>query len=175
MDIRFIRNDEDLQWALNEVDQYFESEPAEGSQDADRFEILSLMIDAYEREHFPIERLDPVAAIETMISSFGRTREELIDVLGSKSRASEILGRKRHLSIDMIRKLSEEWKIPLEILTRSYELATPRKNAVKGSSVAEVLAGLKARPKEKADAKSVKPPSKKRRPVRAPVKGKRAA
>lgn len=123
--IRPIRNDEDLEWALAEVAHYFENEPAPGSADAERFDVLSTLIEAYEDRHYPIEALDPVSAIVSHMELRGLKQRDLAQVLGSASRASEIVNRKRMLTVDMIQRLNTEWKIPAKTLIQPYHLAIP--------------------------------------------------
>ena len=122
MDIRPIRNEADYDWALSEIEHYFEAPPALGTPDADRFDILSDLIEAYESRHWTIDAPDPVAAIRYRMSIGGFGAADLASVLGSKSRASEILNRKRPLTLDMARKLHAAWGIPAEILIRPYSL-----------------------------------------------------
>ncbi|PWK76184.1 XRE family transcriptional regulator [Aminobacter sp. AP02] len=121
--IRPIRNDEDLEWAVAEVARYFEHEPAPGSADAARFDVLSTLIEAYEDKHYPIETPDPVTAIVSHMEMRGLKQRDLAEVLGSASRASEIVNRKRMLNVDMIQRLHAHWKIPAETLVQPYHLA----------------------------------------------------
>ena len=122
MDIRPIRNEADYAWAMRAVSAYFENEPELGSEDGNRFEILLTLIGAYETDRYPITAPDPVGMLEFAISSMGRSQAALADLLGSRSRASEILNRKRPLSLDQIRAISEAWKLPLAVLAAPYGL-----------------------------------------------------
>lgn len=122
MDIRAIHSDEDYEWALKEVEKYFDKLPEPGSEEADRFEVLSALVEKYESDKYAIPDADPVAVIEFAMESLGKTQADFAQLLGSSSRASEILGRKRRLTLDMIRLVSEEWKIPAKALIRDYEL-----------------------------------------------------
>lgn len=122
MDIRPIRSEADYEWALSEVAAYFENEPAAGSPEADRFDILSDLIEAYESRHWPIDPPDAVEAIRYKMETSNLRPRDLAELLGSRSRASEILNRKRHISLDMARRLHESWGIPAEVLLRSYPL-----------------------------------------------------
>lgn len=121
--IRPIRNDADLEWAINEVARYFEQEPEPGSADAERFDVLSTLIEAYEDKHYPIEAPDPVSAIVSFMEMRGLKQRDLATVLGSASRASEIVNRRRMLNVDMIQRLHAQWKIPAETLIQPYHLA----------------------------------------------------
>lgn len=136
-DIRAIRNEADYNWALAEVEPYFENEPAAGSAEADRFDILSTLIEAYEAKHWSIEPADPVEAITYVMALSEHTQAELGRLLGSASRASEILNRKRPLTLNMAYRLHREWHIPAEALLRPYHLETgkaaTRKRRKRGS------------------------------------------
>lgn len=121
--IRPIRTEEDYNWALAEVTRYFEHEPEIGSPDGDRFDVLAALIEAYEDKHYPIEAPDPVEAIHSHMELFNLPRKALAEVIGSSPRATEVLNRKRALTLDMIFKLNKEWHIPAEILIRPYHLA----------------------------------------------------
>ncbi|MBN9316259.1 MAG: XRE family transcriptional regulator [Devosia sp.] len=122
MDVRPIRNDDDYRWALAEIEQYFDVEPTSGTPEADRFEVLADLIEAYEARQWPIDAPDPVDAILYRMEIGGLQAKDLAEVLGSKSRASEILHRKRTLTLEMARKLHDAWDIPAEILIRPYRL-----------------------------------------------------
>jgi HTH-type transcriptional regulator/antitoxin HigA len=121
MDIRAIHNEADYEWAMREVQQYFDNEPVPGSPDGDRFEILLQLIKAYE-DKFPIPAADPIDVLEFAIESMGKTQADLARIIG-RNRASEILKRRRPLTLDMIRQISVEWTLPIEALTPAYELA----------------------------------------------------
>ena len=121
--IRPIRNDDDLAWAIVEITSYFDIAPEPGSAAADRFDLLSDLIEAYEDKHFPIEAPEPIEMLKSFMDMSGRTQADLADLLGSTSRASEILNRKRALTVEMIHKLSSSWKLPAEALVKPYTLA----------------------------------------------------
>lgn len=122
--IRAIRNEADYEWALTEIARYFESQPALGTAAADRFDVLASLIETYEAKHWPIEPADPVEAIEYRMEISGYTQKDLSELIGSRSRASEILKRKRPLTMQMAHKLSVEWNIPAEVLLKPYHLDT---------------------------------------------------
>ena len=121
-DIRPIRNEDDYTWALSEIEQYFESEPQPGTPDGDRFDLLALVIEDYERKHWAIEPADAPDVVAARIEDTGTKRKDLVRLLGSKSRASEFLNRRRYLTIEQVRALHGEWHIPLEVLVKPYEL-----------------------------------------------------
>lgn len=122
--IRALRTEADYDWALAEIARYFENQPAPGTAAADRFDVLASLIEAYEAKHWPIEPTDPIEAIEYRMELSGYTQKDLSDLIGSRSRASEILKRKRPLTMQMAHKLSVEWNIPAEVLLKPYHLAT---------------------------------------------------
>jgi HTH-type transcriptional regulator/antitoxin HigA len=116
MEIRPIRTEADYDAALAEIERYFESEPKRGSPEADRFEVLLALIGAYENQHWRINAPNPVDAIRAVMMNRGFTQTDLAELLGSKSRASEILSRKRSLTLNQIRRLRDEWHVPAESL-----------------------------------------------------------
>jgi HTH-type transcriptional regulator / antitoxin HigA len=122
MDVRALHNQADYEWAIGEVTRYFENEPELGSEDGDRFEILTVLINAYEEQNFPVADADPVEVLHFAIESMGKTQADLSRLVG-RNRASEILNRVRPLTLDQIRIISAEWKLPIETLTPVYELA----------------------------------------------------
>jgi HTH-type transcriptional regulator/antitoxin HigA len=120
--IRAIRNEADYDWALNEIARYFENQPEPRTEAAERFDVLAGLIEAYEAKHWPIESTDPIEAIEYRMEISGYTQKDLSELIGSRSRASEILRRKRPLTMQMAHKLSVEWNIPAEVLLKPYHL-----------------------------------------------------
>jgi len=118
MDIRPIRNDDDHTAALQEIERLWGAAP--GTPEGDRLDVLVTLVDAYENERWPIEAGDPVDALTYAIEEMGRSQVELAKVLGSRSRASEVLKRKRALTVEMIRAVNEAWGIPTEVLVRPY-------------------------------------------------------
>lgn len=116
MDIRPIRTEADLAWALAEVEVYFDDPPAKGTPAADRFDVLSTLITAYEDAAFAIPASDPIDVLRFAIDDMGRSQVELGAILGSRSRASEILSGKRPLTLPMILTISEAWRIPVAAL-----------------------------------------------------------
>lgn len=123
MDIRPIRTDEDYRAALAEIDACWGA--AEGSEDGDKLDLLLALVELYEAKRWPIDiddRFDPVDVLAYAIEELGHSQTELADLLGSRSRASEILSRRRSLTVDMIHKISESWRIPAELLVRPYRI-----------------------------------------------------
>jgi len=123
MDIRPIRTDEDHRAALAEIEACWRA--PEGSEAADRLDVLVALVESYEARRWPIEdgeRFDPVDVLHYAIEELGHTQAELSELLGSRPRASEILSRRRALTVEMIHKIGEAWKIPAELLVRPYEI-----------------------------------------------------
>lgn len=120
--IRPIRNEAGYDAALKEIGRYFEREPEPGTPEADRFDLLALVIEDYEDKHWPIETPDPIEAIKLKMEQKGFERADLVALIGSRSRASEIINRRRHLTTDQIWKLSRQWGIPAESLIKPYKL-----------------------------------------------------
>jgi HTH-type transcriptional regulator / antitoxin HigA len=121
--IRPIKTDGDYHWAIEEITRYFENQPEPGSPDGDRFDVLATLIEAYEDSHYPISVPDPVDMITAHMQMRGLTRKDLAELLGSAPRASEILGRKRAITIEMAHKLNRRWGIPADVLIQPYRLA----------------------------------------------------
>lgn len=118
MDIRPIRTKADHRWALKEVERLWDAEP--GTPDGDRVDILVTLIEAYEAKHFPISAPDPIAAIEFMLEQKGLSRRDLEPAIGSRGRVSEVLNRRRPLTLPMVRSLSRLLDIPADILAQDY-------------------------------------------------------
>lgn len=115
MEIKPIHSEADYRAALKEIENLMESQP--GTPDGDRMEVLVTLVEAYEAKHFPIpEPDDPVQVLEYYMESRGLSRSDLIAYLGSKERVSEVLNRKRGLSLQMIRQLSTGLGIPADLL-----------------------------------------------------------
>jgi HTH-type transcriptional regulator/antitoxin HigA len=122
MDVRPLRSEADYDAALSDIEQYFEAEPQPGTPAADRFDLLALVIADYEAKHWPIDPPDPVEAIKYRMEQGGYRQRDLAALLGSRSRASEILSRKRPLTLEMAWRLNREWGIPAEALLKPYNL-----------------------------------------------------
>jgi HTH-type transcriptional regulator / antitoxin HigA len=118
MDIRPIRTDDDYRAALNEIDQLFDALP--NTPEGDRLDILATLVEAYEAQHFPIPTPDPIEALLYFMESRDLSRRDLEPFIGSRARVSEVLNRRRPLTLEMIRKLHLELHIPAEVLIRPY-------------------------------------------------------
>ncbi|WFU14019.1 XRE family transcriptional regulator [Bradyrhizobium sp. CB3481] len=113
---RPLRSEADYDEALAEIERYFEMEPKPGTPEADRFDLLALIIEDYERKRWPIEPPSTIDAIRYSMEMGGYTQADLGRLLGSRQRASDILARKRRLTMGMAWKLHREWGIPAEAL-----------------------------------------------------------
>ncbi len=118
MDIKPIKTESDYEATLVEIEALFDARPE--SEQADRLEILVTLVEKYEADHHPIPAPEPIAAIEYYMDSRGLTRKDLEPLLGTRARVSEIMNRKRPLTLSMIRRLNRDLGIPAEILIRSY-------------------------------------------------------
>jgi len=122
MEIRPIRTEDDYKAALREVSAYFDNEPAPGTLDGDRFEILLTLIESYEAKRYPIDLPDPVEAIKFRMDQAGLTPKDLVPAIGRINRVYEILNRKRPLTLTMIWKLHQKLGIPAECLIQPPKL-----------------------------------------------------
>ena len=118
MNIKPIRNKEDYQNALQRLDEIFDAK--RGTEEGDELEILVILVDNYENEHFPIGMPDPIEAIKFRMEQMGMKQKDLAEVFGFKSRVSEILNKKRKLTLEMVRKLNTTLHIPTEVLIQDY-------------------------------------------------------
>jgi HTH-type transcriptional regulator/antitoxin HigA len=117
MEIHPIRNDDDLDAALREIEKLWGA--VAGTEDGDKLDILATLVEKYEESRWPIvEGSDPIDVLNYAIDELGHSQAELADLLGSRSRASEILNRRRPLTVEMIHRISQTWKIPADLLVR---------------------------------------------------------
>jgi len=123
MDIRPIHNDKDHRAALAEIELLWGARA--DTRAGDRLDFLLALVDMYEAKRWPIDAAtkdDPIDVLRFAIDELGHTQAELAELLGSRSRASEVLSRHRALTVEMIRRISEGWKIPAELLVRPYKV-----------------------------------------------------
>jgi HTH-type transcriptional regulator/antitoxin HigA len=123
MDIRPIRTDEDHRAALAAIEACWGA--PEGTEEGDRLDVLLALVDIYEARRWPIqidETFDPIDVLQYAIDELGHSQAELAELLGSRSRASEVLSRRRALTVEMIHKIGEGWKIPADLLVRPYKI-----------------------------------------------------
>jgi HTH-type transcriptional regulator/antitoxin HigA len=118
MEIKPIKTEQDYQIAIERLEIIFDAKP--GTPEGDELEVLGVLIDNYERTNFPIDLPDPIEAIKFRMEQMNYSNKDLAEVIGFKGRVSEILNRKRKLSINMIRKLHESMQIPTDVLVQEY-------------------------------------------------------
>ena len=118
MNIKPIKTEVDYNEALERLEVIFDA--AENSPEGDELQILGMLIENYENEHFPIGLPDPIEAIKFRMEQMGYNQADLAGIIGLKSRASEILNHKRKLSLVMIRQLHEKMNIPTDVLIQAY-------------------------------------------------------
>jgi HTH-type transcriptional regulator / antitoxin HigA len=121
MNIKLIRTETEYQKGLKRLEEIFDAK--EGTPESDEAYILGLMIDEYEKKHYPIEAPDPIEAIKIRMEEMGLKQVDLADALGGKNRVSEILNRKRKLTLEMIRNLTKRLNLSPELLINDYKLA----------------------------------------------------
>jgi HTH-type transcriptional regulator/antitoxin HigA len=130
--IKPIRTEADYERALQEINLYLDAD--EGSEERDRLELLTILVDDYESKHIPIPFPDPIVAIQFVLDQRGLTRKDLLDVIGSSGRISEVMNKQRPLTLSMIRKLIAKFDIPAEVLIRSSEDVILKKSDLVQSS-----------------------------------------
>ncbi|MDP2639544.1 MAG: helix-turn-helix domain-containing protein [Betaproteobacteria bacterium] len=120
MTLRPIRTKREHQAALKEIEALWEA--PSGSPEGDRLEVLTLLVEAYERERYPIEAPDPIDFLQHVMEARGMTRKDLEPYIGSRARVAEVLNRVRPLTLEMIRRLASGLNLPADVLIRGYEL-----------------------------------------------------
>lgn len=118
MTIKPIKTKKDYQAAQARLEAIFDARP--GTPEGDELEVLGILIDKYEQEHYPIDFPDPIEAIKFRMEQMNYTQSDLAKVVGLKSRASEILNKKRKLTLEMIRQLHTALNIPTDVLIQNY-------------------------------------------------------
>jgi HTH-type transcriptional regulator / antitoxin HigA len=119
--LRPVRSKAAYKVAVAEIDRLWDAKP--GTPEHDRLEVLGILVDAYEAERWPIDPPDPIEAVKFHMEQTGRTQADLARLLGSPSRASEVLRRRRRMTIEMAWQLHREWGIPADSLLQPYKLA----------------------------------------------------
>lgn len=119
MNIKPIKTEQDYANTLNKIESLMDAKP--NTLQMDELEVLTTLVEAYEEQHYKIEAPDPIEAIKFRMEQEGLKQKDLISIVGSKSRVSEILNRKRKLTIDMIRNLHSQLHIPIESLFLDYK------------------------------------------------------
>ena len=118
MDFRPIKTEKDYKQALARLDELFDAEP--GTPTGDELEIWALLIEDYEAKNYPIDPPDPIEAIKFRMEQMGMNQNDLAQIIGHKSRASEILSKKRKLTLKMIRVINKSMDIPADVLVQEY-------------------------------------------------------
>jgi HTH-type transcriptional regulator/antitoxin HigA len=122
MEIHPIRNDDDYAAAVREIEKLWGA--ATGTEEGDKLDILATLVEKYEDGRWPsVDASDPVDLLNYAIEELGHSQAELAELLGSRSRASELLNRRRPLTVEMIHKISEAWKIPADLLVKPIRVA----------------------------------------------------
>ncbi len=120
LDVRMIRNEADYETAMIEYEGYFDHPPAPGTREADRFEVLGLVLAKYEDDTAPMSG-DPVETVRLVMEGRGYDRAALTKILGSRSRTSDFLNRKRELTLNQVRRLHAAWRIPVASLIGPFQ------------------------------------------------------
>jgi len=120
MEIKPIKTAKDYEKALKRLEVIFDAEP--NSKEGDEAEILSLLIENYENQYYPIDAPDPIEAIKIRMEEMNLRQKDLVGVIGGKSRVSEILNKRKKLTVEMIRKLEEMLHLSASILVNNYKL-----------------------------------------------------
>jgi HTH-type transcriptional regulator / antitoxin HigA len=118
MKIKPIKTKKDYALAMQRLEKIFDAKP--GTPEGDELEVLGILIEKYEDDHYPIEYPDPIEAIKFRMAQLGYSQNDLAEVVGLKSRASEILNKKRKLTLEMIRQLHNQLNIPTQVLIQAY-------------------------------------------------------
>lgn len=121
MKLKPIKTEKDYRNALNRLEVIFDAQI--DTKEGDEAEILSLLIENYENEHYPIEAPDPIEAIKIRMEELNLRQKDLVGIIGGKSRVSEILNRKKRLTVEMIRELEKALQISASVLVNNYQLA----------------------------------------------------
>jgi HTH-type transcriptional regulator/antitoxin HigA len=121
MHIRPIHTADDHRAALQLIEQLWGADP--GTEEGDALDVLATLVERYEEEHFPLPDADPVAVLQAAMDERGFSQSDLAEVLGSRSRASEILSGRRPLALEHIRRIHHAWKVPADLLIGAPELA----------------------------------------------------
>jgi HTH-type transcriptional regulator/antitoxin HigA len=120
MEIKPVKTKKDYESALKEIERLFDATP--GTREGDRLEVLATLVEAYEEKHHPIAPPNPIDAIRYYMESRGLTRSDMEQFIGSRARVSEVLNRKRALTMEMIRNLHKGLGIPAEVLIQPYRI-----------------------------------------------------
>ena len=120
MNIKPIKTESDYQFALKRLDKIFNE--AVGTPESDEADVLGVLIDEYEKKYYQIDSPDPIEAIKIRMEELQLKQVDLVNEIGGKSRVSEVLNRKRKLTVEMIRKLTRKLNLSADILITDYQL-----------------------------------------------------
>jgi HTH-type transcriptional regulator/antitoxin HigA len=120
MTIKLIHTEAEYQAALAQIEAAWDA--ADGSEEAEQLEVLSMLVEAYEKQHFPIDAPDPIEFLNYVMETRGLTRKDMEPFIGPRGRVSDIMNRVRPLSLDMIRRLSSGLGLPATVLIQDYPL-----------------------------------------------------
>ncbi len=120
MEITPIKTEANYEAALEELETLMNAKP--DTPDGDRLDVLTTLVEVWEEKHHGLEEPDPIDAILHRLEALGLVRKDLEPMIGTRARVSEVLSRKRPLTIKMIRKLNKEMRIPAEVLIRPYDV-----------------------------------------------------
>ncbi|PZX54526.1 HTH-type transcriptional regulator/antitoxin HigA [Algoriphagus ratkowskyi] len=120
MTLKLIKSEKEYQSALERLDQLFNAKI--GTEESDEADVLALLIDEYEKNNFPIEAPDPIETIEIRMEEMDLKQKDLIGIIGGKSRVSEVLNRKKKLTVEMVRNLALHLNLSAQILINDYTL-----------------------------------------------------
>lgn len=120
MTVKLIKSEQEYQAALERLDQLFNSKT--GTPESDEADVLALLVDEYEKNNFPIEAPDPIEAIKIRMEEMDLKQKDLIGIIGGKSRVSEVLNRKKKLTVEMVRNLAVHLNLSAQILINDYAL-----------------------------------------------------
>ena len=121
MKIKLIKTDAEYEQALKRLEKIFEAK--QGTPESDEAEILGMLIDEYEKKHYPIEAPDPIEAIKIRMEEMQLKQADMVEIIGGKSRVSEVLNRKRRLTVKMIRNITKRLNISPNVLINDYKLS----------------------------------------------------
>ena len=127
MQMKPIKTEADHAAALREIERLWGAQ--ESTPDGDRLDVLSTLVEAYEKAHFPIDMPDPIEAIEFRLEQQGEDKKALIGIIGNRTRVYEVLRRDRALSLAMIRRLNKRFRIPAEVLIRPVRMRRKKQAA----------------------------------------------
>ncbi|MCW7464054.1 type II toxin-antitoxin system HigA family antitoxin [Leptospira sp. WS39.C2] len=134
MNIKPIKNQKDHLEALAEIEKLWDAK--KNTPEYDKLDILITLVDAYEAKHYPIDDPDPIEALKSVMDDMNMKSVDLGNLIGGRSRATEILNRKRKLTLEMIRKINQNLGIPTDILVKEYKVKTSKTGRKRTPSVA---------------------------------------